>query len=451
MTTDRTAERTSRTETYLAAGILFYAAIVFCLPVPHSDEVAALYPWWAKRVVLGKILLHELLFLAWIAFYGWRYLQRVLLNGGTPTRQAAIWLIVMAIWCGLISLTAPLLWIDAGRTVRLLLNAALMLAVVRWTRLHGDLPLGSLILGFFSGTVINLIISFQYPLIVNETLRLSGQNTPGVAMGLAIHFSAWLFYHTRQRLLQAFLLLATLVFAFSCALSYSRVGWFAGTMGLAAWAYLFVAARPFDQKQGRYLKQLRVVLVPIVLLALAVAPTSSLVQENYLWIGDLIRQKLSTGGDSDSLRWAYFEGSAEILSIHPLGVGYSGFFDAITATETYRSGTAAEEKSPSEANPHAAFLWYAIAGGIPGGLMAVLVFTMLLNSLRVGLKYAMGRTGLVLFTLVALPYFVIGLTVPYLFNSIILIVPAAIAAGWGWTQYVNTAEFTRLHTEPSKV
>jgi hypothetical protein len=45
----------------------------------------------------------------------------------------------------------------------------------------------------------------------------------------------------------------------------------------------------------------------------------------------------------------------------------------------------------------------------------------------------------VLFLLVAFPFLVIGLTVPYLFNSIILIAPAAIAAGWGWSRRAGQA------------
>ncbi len=417
-------------EYFLAAFILFYSALVLCLPVPHSDEIADLYPWWAKRIDFGNILLHELLFIGWIILYGWRFVLRVLLNGGIPTRQAAVWLIALSLWCGVISLAAPLPWLDLGRTFRLLLNAALMLAVVRWTQLLGNLPLRMLILGFFLGTITNLTISFQYPLIVNETLRLSGQNTPGVAMGMAVHLSAWLFYYSSRRMEHAFVMFATLVFAFSCAISYSRIGWFAGALGLFAWAYLLIAGQPLNRLQSRYLKKLRLALIPLVLFVLALAPTSSLVQENYRWIHNLIQQKFVQQGDSNTIRWAYVTGTAEILSRYPLGVGYSGFFDAFTATETFRSGKAAEENSPTEANPHATFLWYAVAGGIPGGLMALFLFVMLLNSMRVGLVSAMGRAGLVLFVLAALPYLVIGLTVPYLFNSIILVVPAAIVGGW---------------------
>lgn len=420
-------------ERLLATFILFYGAMVFCLPVPFSEEIATLYPWWGKKIAIGNIQLHELLFLGWIALYGRRFVLRALLNGGIPTRQAAHWLIALALWCGLISLAAPLPWLDLGRTFRLLLNVALLFAVVRWTQQTGNFTLGMLILGFFIGTIINLVLSFQYPLIVDGIMRLSGQNTPGVAMGIAVQLSAWLFFHTNHRTLRLFTMLTALVLVFGCALSYSRIGWFAGGLGLIAWAYVLIAARPRERSDRRRLKNLRFVLVPLLVLALLFLLISPLGQESLQWVQILIQQKFSSEGNSAAARWAYVTGTAEILSRHPFGVGYSGFFDAMTATDTYRGGEAAEEESLVDANPHATFLWYTTAGGIPGGLMALAVFVMLLNSMRFGLVSAMGRPGLVLFALAAPPFLLIGLTVPYLFNSIILIVPAAIAAGWGWT------------------
>jgi hypothetical protein len=153
----------------------------------------------------------------------------------------------------------------------------------------------------------------------------------------------------------------------------------------------------------------------------------------------LAGQKFASENEGDTYRWAYVTGTAEIVARNPFGVGYSGFFDAMTATDTYRSGMAAEEESVLDANPHATFLWYTSSGGIPGCLMALMLFVMLLNSMRLGLVHAIGRPGLVLFLLVAFPFLVIGLTVPYLFNSIILIAPAAIAAGWGWSRRAGQA------------
>jgi len=436
-------------ERVLIALILFYAGLVLCLPVPSTEEVALLYPWWAKPIGVGKIYLQELLFIIWVFIYGRRFLVRGILNSGVPTRQAALLLIILALWCGLVSLTAPLPWLDIGRTFRLLLNVLLLLAVVRWSYQMNDFPIGMLILGFFVGTIINLILSFQYPLVVYGMMRLSGQNTPGVVMGVAVHLTAWLFFHNSNRLLKGFSLLFAFVFFISCIFSYSRIGWFAAGTGLIVWGYILFIAKPKQQSQLRSLNKLRIILTPLLVLGLVSFFVSPIGQQGVQQIQALVQQKISQQGESNSIRWAYVTGTAEILLQHPLGVGYSGFYDAILATETYRDGKSAEEVSMVEANPHASFLWYASAGGIPGAFLSLVLFIMLINSMQIGLKSSLGQPGKILFIFLAPVYLVIGMTVPYLFNSIILIVPAAIAAGWGWSMRESKMMF--LHRHPHKM
>lgn len=433
------SKKLSATERVVAGFILIYGAVLFCLPVPYSEEVAALYPWWAKRIVVGNVQLHELCFIAWALFFGRIYLTRALLRGGVPIRQAALWLIALALWCGLVSLLSPLPFVDLGRTFRLLLNAALMLAVVRWTRASETFPLKMIIVGFFIGSLINFVISARFPLIVYQTMRLSGQNTPGVAMGIAVHLCAWLFYRsssTGWRLTSVF---TALTFAFGCGISYSRIGWFAGALGLASWGYVLLLARPRARLDRKRLARVRLMIVPPLVISFVLAAASPIGQQGLEWIQILAEQKFSGDGQGDTNRWAYVTGTAEIITRYPFGVGYSGFFDAMTATDTYRSGSAAEEESVNDANPHAAFLWYTTTGGVPAALISVLLFGLLLNSMRIGLSASIGRPGFVLFALIALPFVVIGLTVSYLFNSGILIIPAAIAAGWGWAARSRSA------------
>jgi hypothetical protein len=74
--------------------------------------------------------------------------------------------------------------------------------------------------------------------------------------------------------------------------------------------------------------------------------------------------------------------------------------------------------------------------------MIIAVFVMLLNSMQFGLVSALGRAGMAFFFLAAPAFLLIGLTVPYLVNSIILIVPVAIAAGWGSTRRASSAVHT---------
>ena len=426
--------------------MLFYSAMAFCLPVPFSEAVALEYPWWAIRIDIGKIVLHELIFMAWVALFGLRFVSRALLNRGIPTRQAGRWLIALAIWCGLISLTAPLPLQDLGRTFRLFLNVALMFAVVRWTMKWGTFPLVAFVLGFLVGTIINLVISFQYPLIVNGAMRLSGQNTPGVAMGIAIHLTAWLFIRTKHRKMKTLAVITAIVCAFGCGLSYSRIGWFSGAFGFMVWIYILIVARPRKMMDRLHLKKARCVWVPLLALGMVALLASPPGQENLRRIQTLVVQKLfSEDRDTtgDGYRVAYLVGVGEILSKKPWGVGYSGFFDAMANTEIYRSGKATREVD-YEANPHSALLYYTSAGGIPGAIISFAVFIMLLNSMRCGLRSAMDRPGMILFTFAVPPFFLIGLTLPYLFNSTILIVPVAIAAGWGWASNIRTTRQSSL-------
>lgn len=410
--------------------VLFYGAVVFCLPVPPSEEI--IFPWWANRIGFGNIVFHEMIFCVWISVYGSHFVFRRLLNGGFPMRQAAICLICLAAWCGLVSLFSPLPLQDFARSLRLLLFAVMLIAVIRWVRQTREWPLLILCMGFLTGTVINLVMSFENPFIVNETMRLLGQNTPGVGMAIAIHLAAWLYFVSSNRVFQFIAITTALVCAFGCGISFSRIGWLSGIMGLTAWLYVLFIARPLHFADRIRVRHTRRIWVPVIGLAAVVAFSSSTVQENIEWVQSLVQQKEWTGGESNQSRMSYFFGVAEIVALNPLGVGYSGFYDAMRATAVYNAGEAAEESS-LDANPHSGFLYYASAGGVIGGGLSLALFLLLLRNMRIGLVSSIGSPGKILFNLIALPYLLIGLTVPYIFNSIILIVPAAIAAGWGWS------------------
>lgn len=401
-----------------------------CLPVPYTEEVAKLYPWWARRLDVGNVLVHELLFLFWLFCYGAKRVLSGLLFG-TPTRIAAVLLIALALWCGMISLLAPLPWLDIGRTLRLLVNAALMIAVATWGRQFGTLPLAAIVIGFLQGTVINLMMSFQYPLLIDGVMRLAGQNTPGVTMGVAIHLAAWWFYLSDRSRTKLLIILATFVFAFACAISFSRIGWFAGATGLLAWGAILCLAPYRSAAQQQQLRRVRRVLAPMLLALLAVIPITKTGQVSINWLSNLVAQKASYEGEGDQQRLTYLYGVIEIIAQHPLGVGYSGFYGAMANTAAYRSPKAAVEESPADANPHSTFLWYAAAGGIPGLILSLAVFICLLGQIHYGLRAIFGGSGLILFGLIAATYWVMGLSVPYLLSNIILIFPAAFLVGLG--------------------
>lgn len=416
-------------ERMLVSAILFYGAYFLMLPVSSYQTIV--YPWWAQRIAVGNIIIFELLFIVWIAIFGWRYIERSLLNGGGYIRASALLLIALAVWCGVISLLrSPLPMHDAGRTLRLLVLACMLLATLRWTRKMGEFTLAVLVFGFLAGTAVNLLMTFQYQNIVHGVLRLSGQSTPGVAAAIAIHLAAWLFLFSRNRTLQVISLITTVVCGLACAISFSRTGWIIGALGAVAWAYIL-----FFPQNLRNLRSWDLRNAPKFWMSLAVvaAMAGTLVFASQVaglanWIGALVMEKEWFGGQSNDYRMAYFTGTAEIVLHHPFGVGYSGFLDAMQATDVYQSGIAARE-SDYDANPHSSFLYYISAGGIPAALMVLALFASLLNVLRLGLEGMFERSGRFLFVLIAISYLVIALTVPYIFNSIILLVPAAVAAG----------------------
>ena len=99
-------------------------------------------------------------------------------------------------------------------------------------------------------------------------------------------------------------------------------------------------------------------------------------------------------------------------------------------TESYRSGWAADETSiPEEdSNPHSLFLYYASAGGLVGGALAIAVFVFLCLALFRGIGlYGLSGSLLALFSTIA--FFVLAISVGYLFNSCVMLIPAAVSAG----------------------
>lgn len=410
--------------------ILFFAASTLCLPVPPTEEIATLYPWWARRFDFGNVLLYEVLFICWMLLYGIRHLFGGMISKA-PARIPALILFMLAVWCGVVSLSAPLPWQDFGRTLRLMLNAILILAVVRWGRWYGTMPLAVIVMGFLVGTLVNLAMSFQYPLIIEDVMRLSGQNTPGVAIGIAIHLAAWWFYLTDKLRAKLLLIGAYMVFAFACAISFSRIGWFAGATGSLAWCYVIYSPAYRCASRQRRAKRLRTWVSLVFAAMFVLLPTTNIGQSGADWMTSLVIQKTSYEGAGDKERLGYLVSTIEIIADHPFGVGYSGFYNSVIKTDAYRWPDAAEFDDPEEANPHSTFLWYASAGGIPGLMLVISVFACLLGRLHSGLRAVFGNRGFVLFSLISPAYLVMGLTVPYLFSNIILIFPAAYVLGLG--------------------
>ena len=385
-----------------------------------------IYPWWASRIQFNLIILHEILFVIWFLLFGSRFVLRNILNKlGIPTRQAAICLIFLGVWCGVVSVILDFSTItqNIGRTFRLILLAFMMIAAVKWARSLGTFVLVVFVFGISVGTVINLIISLQNPFILWGSLRLHGQNTPGVWMGLAAHMSAWIFALSHDRKTKIFSVVTLFVCGFGCLLSFSRIGWIILGLGLVSWfVILMVKTKSKNRKNA-------VFAIFICCIPLSILTLYPQVQDMASGVIKLVNQKVWTGNDSNVERMSYIFGTSEIVLKNPFGVGYSGFYDAMVETEVYKNGAAARETRPKEANPHMTFLWYASTGGILAILLSTFLFYSLARVIQINLRRVFGRPGVVLSTCFIASMFIIAVTVPYLFNSAIFYIPAAIISG----------------------
>lgn len=384
------------------------------------------YPWWATRIQFNLIILNEALFLVWLVLFGGGFVLRNILNKlGMPTRQAAICLIFLGLWCGVVSIILDFSTItqNIGRTFRLILLAFMLIAVVKWARSYGNYVLVVFVFGILVGTIINLIISFQNPFILWGSFRLHGQNTPGVWMGLAAHLSAWLFALSENIKTKLFSLITLLICGFACLLSFSRIGWIILGLGLVSWFVLLVVKTKANNRKN--------VLLAMIILCIPLGKLISTPQFSDIANGvvKLVNQKTWIGSDSNSERASYIYGTTEIVLKNPFGVGYSGFYDAMIETQVYKSGVAARETRPKEANPHMTFLWYASTGGILASLLSIFLFYFLARSIKNNLFRLFGPPGLVLSTCFIGSMLMIGVTVPYLFNSLIFYLPVAIISG----------------------
>jgi hypothetical protein len=210
-------------------------------------------------------------------------------------------------------------------------------------------------------------------------------------------------------------------------ISYSKTGMMAAGMGFVSIA--LVSGKVAPSRRGRIL----VTALFGMVLAAASYLTSDMGRQVWGAFSQMVTEKVeSAEGESGSMRerWSYVLGVGEIVATHPLGVGYSGFRNAMMNTDAYVSGRAADESAntDAESNPHSLFLYYASAGGLVGGVLCVVVFALLCRALWSGLSLY-GMSGALLALLCVAAYLVMAVSVPYLFNSSVMLVPAALAAG----------------------
>jgi hypothetical protein len=411
-----------------AFAVIFVSAWYLCLPETEAEVVTL--PWWAIKHKPGNVTIYEALFAAYLGLGGIGAVWLAATRARYLTFPVSACLVLLAIWTAVASLLAPFPMHDAGRSARLIMMAALVMAVTHWSAKDPLFVLRTFMLGLVGSSIVNLVMTFQNPIIMVAGMlpRLLGQNSPGPPMGIAVSLAAWLILVSRRPRDTVFAIIVATVCSVGAMISYSKTGMMAAVIGLGS--ILIVSGRVAPTRRGRLL----VTLLLMLILAGAYWARGEAGQRAMNALSIMVKEKVESAqpGESVSMneRWSYVMGVSEIVAKNPLGVGYSGFRGAMLKTAAFRSGHAADEASiPAEdSNPHSLFLYYLSAGGLVGGGLGIAVFILLCSAFVRGLGIY-GWSGTLVGLLIAASFLILALSVGYLFNSGVMLIPAAIAAG----------------------
>ncbi|TMJ41744.1 MAG: hypothetical protein E6G89_05605 [Alphaproteobacteria bacterium] len=305
---------------------------------------------------------------------------------------------------------------DVGQALRLFLLGAFVLVVAHWSRTRGEaFVLRSYVMGVA---------------LIGVMPALRSQNGAGGVLAIAVSLSAWLLLVGRTSGDTTVAIACALIGTVAAAMSFSKTSMTIVACGLVAWIVALIRTTAMRRRRLVAGGGLAVLLAAGAYSARS-AETSEVTAAVILSVKTKFANLDVTDQYSMRARYLYFWGVAEIVAGHPLtGVSYRGFYDAITSTATYEAGGMADEDPESgrrgQSNPHNSFLYYAAANGLPGLVVSGLLFVMFLGYLRRSLDVSV-VSGRILWGCFALAYFIYGMTLPTLFDTPVLYVPAAVA------------------------
>ncbi len=321
---------------------------------------------------------------------------------------------------------------DVGEPLRVLLYSAYLVVAVYWAQTRdATFVLRAYLIGICVGGLLNIYYSTVEPyLIIGFVPALRSRNVAGGFLGVAVCLSAWLMVVGRRRLDHVVAILSALVGLGASAMSFSKTAMMIAALGALAWFALIV--RGFAKVPGR---ALAFGLVGAAAVAVVAASPAARDSQYVASIGDAIDVKFGNlsleDRGSTQERYQYLWGVLDIAMEHPLtGVGPGGFYDAIVRTPTYKSGVMAEEdpdgRLDGSTNPHNTFLFYTSANGVPGLIVALLIFGTFLRLVWRTLDGA-GVSGRLVWAFIAVGYLVYAMTLPNMLATSVLFLPAAAA------------------------
>jgi O-antigen ligase len=322
---------------------------------------------------------------------------------------------------------------DVFRALKLFVLAAYFLLAVHWSRSRGTtFFLRTYLAGIATAGVINIYFSVldPYEIVVGSLPVLRSQNGAGGLLALGISLGAWLMI-SRQTREDAYVAVASsLVGLCAVAISYSKTSMTIGLCGVIAW--LFVLTSSVTTRRSR---RIAWTSLAVLLIAGAFAAATERGSSRIVLLGRSVQNKFGyldlNNKYSLGARYMYIWGVWEVLGEHPLfGVGYSGFYDAITHTQLYRAGLMIDEDPEAgargQSNPHNSFLFYAASNGFPGLMIVLALFMVSLREMWHCLARR-GLSGAGIWACLALAYFVYGVTLPTLFDTEVLYLATAVA------------------------
>lgn len=403
-------------------GLLLGAAVFISffnsgLPVAPNESIRSLYPPLASPWRIDRLSFHEIILSLYFLFFIVQgaiskkivvYVDKHLLNFVLLLVMMALLLMISSITDG----SRPKL--DIFRAARLIEHAVIAVLICDFSKKYGIGLLKFAVYGMFVASIISTWISLKIPLS-DENFIFHGQNTSIVNFAIGLHFIS-LIYHIEKTIHPVFYIIAS-VFFILVVVGGSRIAyaitvfWVFGLISSYLNRYRF---GPGPRITGT------VIIGSLICFSLLLLPP---IQHKF-------ERVINSNFYGDQQRLEMVQDSFSIAASYPIGVGLSGYFNA--REQLHGGSQQALTTIDFEDNPHSTILYYLAAGGFLGFILT----TGLLWFSFFGLKRYLDQLGNSFYVpYILLSYFIIVLAVPYLYNSLILILPFATLAGAPWKKY----------------
>lgn len=239
-------------------------------------------------------------------------------------------------------------------------------------------------IGLVVSGLINLYISYTFNLYgLKPIFFLVNQNGPGPIAAVLLH----LFIGYRRSLW--FYKLFNLVLISIVILSLSKIAYLIFILYLIR--YIFT----------QDLKYKKLIILSMFIIGVVFSSVITSIFEVKFSEGFSIIDQ--DGGDQTRL--AYYRSQIEIFQEKPLGVSYSGYYNAIKQTNDFKNGIITET-DPERANPHSTFLYYISSHGI-FGIFILFYFIFMLQFSNYPTKNIFTNLSVVIF-LSTIPFFFVS-------------------------------------------